>query len=326
MTQTRTIAMAATLALALMACSDDSGTTGGDGPPADRLVYQADTSPTAIMVMNADGTDRHEVGADIPGLDRTNPDWSPDGSTLVFGVTDNGVDSLWTASADGTSSKMLLECVAPCVYYDDPAYSPDGSKVAYARMALTDGATVATLETVDVQSGVVTVLSQGDEEHFFAGVRWSPDGQSLVFEYVHKTGPTLDAAVDGVELSIIDVAAGATSRRALTDPATFAATADWGPNGDVIVFSALPSTDASAPDLFTIRPDGTQLTRITTLADAGGSAEEPAWSGDGASIWFKANVAGAGSGLATVARTGGEVLPAVGDAYVPGRHPRLHKA
>lgn len=318
MIRTRCIALLATFACTFAACSDDAPSSN------ERVTYQADSSPTAIIVMRSDGSDQVEVGKDIPGSDRTNPDWSPDGTTLVFGVTNDGVDSLWTAKADGGASKLLLECSDPCIYFDDPAYSPDGSKVAYARMAVVDDATEATLETVDVATGEVTVLHPSDAEHFFAGVRWSPDGKSVVFEYVHKTGPSLDADVDGVELSVMDVAEGSASRRALTEPALFAATADWGPNGDLIVFSALPTAESLSPDLFTVHPDGTGLTRLTSLGDDGGSAEEPAWSADGKSVWFKATVPGTGTGLAVVAATGGAVRPAVGDSYRPGRHPRLH--
>jgi Tol biopolymer transport system component len=310
----------AVLVLVCVACSD------GTARPVDWLAYQADTTPPEIHVVRTDGTENSSPTSDVTGLDQTNPDWSPDGKSLVFGVTENGVDSLWTVHADGTGAAMLLECVEPCIFYDDPAWSPDGKKVAYDLMSVTDGVAIGALETVDVETGKVEVVMDGDEEHFFAGVRWSPDGSSLVFEYVHKTGPSIDGEVDGVELSVIDVATGAPSRRALTEPGTFAATADWGPYSDVIVFSALPTAEATAPDLFTIHPDGSGLTRMTSLGDDGGSAEEPAWSVDGKSVYFKARVAGEGAGLALVPAGGGEVKPAWGDTYPAGRHPRIHAA
>lgn len=310
----------AVLVFASVACSDDTA------QPVDWLTYQADTSPTEIHVVRTDGSDNTSPTGEVPGLDQTNPDWSPDGKSLVFGVTENGVDSLWTVHADGTDPAMLLECVDPCVFYDDPAWSPDGKHVAYDRMNVADGVSSGALETVDVATGEVKVVMEGDDQHFFAGARWSPDGSSLVFEYVHTAEPGMDAEVDGVELSVVDVAEGATSLRTLTDPGIFAATADWGPYGDLIVFSALPEVGAPAPELFTIHPDGSGLTRVTHLADDGGAAEEPSWSADGKSIYFKATVAGTGSGLAVVPVGGGDVRPAWGDTYPAGRHPRIHAA
>jgi Tol biopolymer transport system component len=315
------LALWSILLLALGACGDDDTAAQ---PTPDWLTYQTDTSPTEVRVVRADGTADASPTADVPGDDQTNPDWSPDGTRLVFAATVNGVDSLWTVNADGTSASMLLECAAPCIYYDDPAWSPDGTKVLYSRMSIVDGNTAAAIETVDIADGTVTELLAADAEHFFAGTRYSPDGKSVVFEHVHKTGPSLDDEVDGVALSVFDIASPATTVTALTDPGVFAATADWGPNGELIVFSALPSSDASAPDLFTIRPDGSALTRVTTLADDGGAAEEPAWSGDATSIYFKASLPEGGGGIAVVPVGGGDVKPAWGDAFTAGRHPRVH--
>jgi Tol biopolymer transport system component len=302
------------------ACGDDDSAI-----KTDRLVYQADTSPTTIMVVHADGSNKVEVGKDIPGLDRTNPDWSPDGTRLVFAVTNNGVDSLWTVNADGTGAAMLLECVDPCLVYDDPAWSPDGTKVLYSRTSEVDGKSDAALETVDVADFTVTEVLAADSEHLFSGARYSPDGTSIVFEHVHKQGTAVDAEVDGVELTVLQVAAPASTLTVLAGPDTFPVTPDWGPNGDLIVFSALADPSASAPDLFTIQPDGSGLTRVTTLADAGGAAEEPAWSGDGTTIHFTASLPDGVVGIAVVP-TGGGVKPALGDTYQPGRHPRVHAA
>ena len=46
------------------------------------------------------------------------------------------------------------------------------------------------------------------------------------------------------------------------------------------------------PDLFTISPDGSGITRLTTLSDDGGAAAEPAWSVDGSPGLFRHDYAG----------------------------------
>lgn len=304
----------------LVACGDSSSA------PVDWLTYQADTSPAEVHVVRTDGTENSSPTGDVPGLDETNPDWSPDGTRLVFAVTNNGGDSLWTVNADGTNPAVLLECVEPCAYYDDPAWSPDGTKVLYSRTSVVDGEIDAAIETVDVADGAVTVLLEAEPEYFFSGTRYSPDGTSVVYEHVHQKGTAPGGEVDGVELRLFQVTSPASTVTVLVGPDTFPVTPDWGPNGDLIVFSAFPDPSGSTPDLFTIRPDGSELTRVTTLADDGGSAEEPAWSGDATSIYFTASMPDGGGGIAVVPAGGGEPRPAWGDTYTAGRHPRVHAA
>lgn len=292
--------------------------------PVDWIAYQVDTS---IALSRTDGTGQSFPATDIAGQ-QTNPDWSPDGRQLVFAVTNVfGTDDLWTVGVDGTAATLLLACESPCRYLDDPAWSPDGTKVMYSRTSEDDeGNSVATLETVTIADRRVEVVLTAAPDEFYSGVRWSPDGTSAVVERVHKTGSRVDSEVDGATLMTLDLASPATSQRDLTDPALFGVTADWAPDGLRIVFSALPDPEARAPDLFTISPDGTGLTRLTTTDDRGGAAEEPAWSVDGTHVYFSYSTADGANGLAVVAATGGEVVPAFGETLPAGRHPRLHAA
>lgn len=315
---------AALLGVVLCSCSQEQPAPAvSSPPPADWIVYQAES---AIAVVRTDGTDASSASADVPGS-QTNPDWSPDGKRLVFAVSNGVTDDLWTVGADGKSPEVLLACTSPCVYLDDPAWSPDGTKVLYSRVSDDGhGNSIGTLETVTVADQAVEVLLMAAPDGFYAGPRWSPDGASVVLEEVHMVSPKLDSEIDGVTLTVIDVASPRHGQRSLTDPALFAATADWSGDGNLIVFSALPDPDASAPDLFTIAPDGSGLARLTTLADQGGAAFEPAWSVDGSHVYFVRTTPEGRTGLAVVPTTGGEPEPAVGGTYPAGHHPRLHAA
>jgi Tol biopolymer transport system component len=77
--------------------------------------------------------------------------------------------------------------------------------------------------------------------------------------------------------------------------------ADWSPDGSLIVFSSLPlwnwmaSLDAvglwQGQDIYTIRPDGTELSRLTNDLHSA----TPRWTPDGSGILFTrlgANAAG----------------------------------
>jgi Tol biopolymer transport system component len=295
-------------------------------PGEEWIVYQHGTGlREEVYVVRPNGSGAHSLAHQLDGSNQTNPDWSPDGSRVVFAVTGNGGrDDLWTVDADGTDPMMLLDCMDECVWFDDPAWSPDGAKVVYARMAESGGGGgVGTLETVDVASGSVTVLATGTGNDFFAGPRWSPDGRAIVAEVVHRSDPSVFADVVGVTLSVFDLAGPAPVVRPLTEPSLFAATADWSPDGATIVYSALPTDGAAAPDLFTIRPDGSGPTRLTRLVESGTSAVQPTFTIDGHDIVFVgAPAPGDDDQLLTVSVDGGEVTTAT-DTVVNGHHPRI---
>ena len=109
----------------------------------------------------------------------------------------------------------------------------------------------------------------------------------------------------------------------MTDPALFAATADWSPNGTLIAYSALASPGDTSPDLFTIHPDGSKSKQVTQLAAAGDSATHPTFTPDAATIVFVADLGTGEGGLAQVDLDGTDLGPATTDGYHPGNHPRI---
>ncbi len=294
--------------------------------PATWILFQQDAgSRQEVALVRADGTDLHAPLHDLGSGHQTNPDWSPDGTRFVFAMSDGERDDLWVADADGGNARMLLDCMRLCRFLDDPAWSPDGKRIVYSQTKLRrSGWGTATLETVDVASGAARVLLGPWKRDFTAGARYSPDGTQVVFEKVHKTGRGPDADIDAVTLSAVRLDEPSHPVRALTDPQLYAATADWSPDGERIVYSALAAAGDDAPDLFWIGPAGGVPTRLTTLADDGGFAAEPAWLPDGSGVLFSGNLA-AGSGspeLLTVALDGSGLGSAFGDETVLGRHPR----
>ncbi len=290
------------------------------------IVYQEFTGRRQeIFIVRPDGSDAHSIAAEVPGLNQLNPDWSPDGQRVVFVVTDDrGRDELWVVNADGTDAAVLVDCQDPCAYLDDPAWSPDGTSVAYSRWTETADARVVTLELHNLGNDTDDVLLTADPTDSFAGARWSPDGRSIVLEVVDTTDPMLRDDPVGVTLTVVDLDTDPPTIRPLTEAELFAATADWSPSGDTIVYSALAGPTALAPDLFTIRPDGTGLTQLTELVAGGGSAVHPSYSPDGSRILFVGQVEPDGDlVMASVSADGNDLRSATGDSYVPGRHPRL---
>lgn len=325
----RTLALlAAGVALvAVGGCTSDASPRSGpaaapEGQP--RVLFQGRGATHLLVgVAGLDGSDITYPLEDLPGGDQTNPDWSPDGSRIVLVVSDGARDDLWVADADGGNAEMLLDCRDECRYLDDPAWSPDGAAIAYSRRTARGRDGVGSLETVDVATGAVTEILPKRLRTFTAGARWSPDGSRIVFESVHTVSRRLDADVDGVSLRVVTVGSHARGP-ALTEPELFAATADWSPDGQSIVYSALARPDAAEPDLFVIPADGGQPQQVTTLGDSGGYAAEPTWRADSTTIVFSGGLGeGTGDGLLLTVTVDGSEPADMGAAQVIGRHPRV---
>lgn len=288
------------------------------------IAFQQFSARSEVMLVRPDGSDLHSPTSALPGGDRTNPDWSPDGSMLVFAVGDGARDDLWVVRTDGTGARLLADCEGDCVWLDDPAWSPDGRHVLFTRTATRDGASVGSLERIDVGSGTVTLIQTAAPKHFYAGARWSPDGRSVVLEVLEFASASVDSDIVDVSLAIIDLARPTAAGRALTERGTFPETAAWQRDGGRIVFAARPAPGAAGTDLFEIRPNGSGLRRLTNLTNEGGSATHPDVSADGTAIVFTAQRPGEGrTVLGQVNGSGGTVRSATGATYLDGVHPRL---
>lgn len=143
-------------------------------PDASRIAFTGTRqgpfgSSRRILVINADGTDVHQVSPDDTDATLTtsddSPTWSPDGTRLIF--TRNGV--LHVINADGAGLSPLPN--------DDlassPDWSPDGTRVAYASPTPGFGIRIRDADG----SNPVTVTTQAGDSH----PRWAPDNQRLVF-------------------------------------------------------------------------------------------------------------------------------------------------
>jgi Tol biopolymer transport system component len=215
---------------------------GGTALPAAAhatLVYDKNDTSThpSVFVAHDDGSAPRRLGAG------QSPDLSPDGSTVVWaGAARPTLVVSPTASA---APRTLLRDFRGSGVLD---WSPDSRSVATVA-----GPEIKAkrLVVVDVATGAQKVVATG----FFGGVSFAPAGDALVY----ARGAKDDFRYD---LYRYDVAAGTTT--ALTADHR-AGTPLWGPRS--IVFTRL--VDASVRrygpkgELYTIRPDGRGLRRLT---------------------------------------------------------------
>ena len=160
------------------------------------------------------------------------------------------------------------------------------------------------IATMDLASGRVVDLGStalaGPE-----GPRWSPDGKRIAFFSTDKMG-------NGSAVSVVD--ADGRNLRELSSSKLPARFPDWSPDGSRIVFTSLVNKIVrvggsdrlqETEDVYTVRPDWTDLRRLTTDGNSIGAV----WTPDG-TILFATGCRGdcaATGGLWTMDADGGNV-------------------
>ncbi len=274
-----------------------------DGEPW--IVYEqgghtdsAGVDGTGISMVRPDGPEPHLLIT----TRAEHPDWSPDGKLIaVVAELANDVSEIWTVNADGTDAKTLIACVeAPCVGFAAPAWSRDGKQLAFMRY-LQPAANgyeddQIAIEVLDLATGTTRVVAMSpvvaDSEYVeYISPRWSPDGIQIVFTVMRYPTPPTDENILSSSIAVVKAdGSEVDAPRILTDPALFGSYPDWSPDGVRIVFNTYPigsfQDTTKAQNLYTIRPDGTEMTQITHFGEHDARAIEPTWTPDGRRIIF----------------------------------------
>lgn len=242
--------------------------------PSD-LVFQGDR----VMVKPADGTSARALTSDDGPPHQEHPDWSPDGSHVVF---DSGFSTLWTARFDGEGLEQIYECLDPCYVVQDGAWSPDGRSIAF--MEGTGDGTVTTsgkiqILTIDTKT-VRTVFEDTTGTGLVSAPRWSPDGRSIVFEAdTYASNKQTEEKIVRGRIGIIGVDGPPEPRFIASGTDQPASTPDWSRTGGLVVFS-------KGDNLVTVRPDGSKQHVITKFNGKTEHAIQPTFAPSGDLIVF----------------------------------------
>ena len=251
--------------LAMPAKEAEAAFPGENGKLVFSYLVSFDRDPSGIFAVNPDGTERTELTRAHFEYRDASPAVSPDGDRVVFQrfqdtYFDRPDDDLWLVGTDGTGLQNLTD--SPSVFEGPPAWSPDGSKIAFAT-----------------EEAIWTISQDGSEKRriadgSFGTPAWSPDDSKIAFT---RGGDvyTMDADGSGIV-------------RLTDDPATDSSP-DWSPDGSKIVFD---SRRDGKGGIYVMNADGSEERKLpidTTYQEEDATYygdSEPAWSPDGTKIAF----------------------------------------
>jgi Tol biopolymer transport system component len=132
---------------------------------------------SAVWVMRADGTGAHRVSHDR-GYDDGHPNWSPDGSRIVFSRCSRLLFTCRVATMDvsGNRIRELTHDYWHDGSVDTPVWSPDGTRIAFQsdRGGYDSRVWVVRADGVGLRRLTPSRVTAGLPD-------WSPDGSHIVF-------------------------------------------------------------------------------------------------------------------------------------------------
>ena len=183
--------------------------------------------------------------------------WSPAGDRFACqGFTDDEPsekNGMYTVrSSDGGGLVRLTHARPPGDVPGD--YSPDGSRIVFLRSDPSPQACFecGALFVVNTDGSGLRQITPPDLAQAATG-SWSPDGRWILFGARH--GKLYIVHPDGTGLRRIPLHDG--------PGRSFAGSASWSPDGTRILFSLFWKPNGYQPDLFTARPDGSDLMQVT---------------------------------------------------------------
>jgi TolB protein len=308
---------AAAVALTVAVAPSQATYPGKNGRIAFRRYFDNDHRLSAIFTINVDGSGEQRVTHAPKGFVDDQPDWSPDGSLVVFSrCVPEGLCAVYTVHADGSHLKRLSP---PCPGGKGPpkceddanvSFLPDGKHVVFTR---TSGKANRTQK--NQHSDLVVSDLKGEHRRVVLGSKpyqaeynyaaYSPDGRRFVYEHANSllAKPRLRHAL------FVATSNGEADHRIIAWALDAGDNPDWSPDGKWIVFRTHIESDTNS-NIAIVHPDGTGLRLLTHFTSAV-NMRSASFSPDGEWIVFATDRAQGGNPAVYVMRIDGSELQEV---------------
>jgi Tol biopolymer transport system component len=274
---------------------------------------------SSAFLVRPDGTGVHQLVNTVLGSE-VRATWSPDGASVAYvqaipegepGLS--GQAGVWVVDADGAEPRLVIPCDGRCVALDYVDWASDGRLYVGAALDALDGdsppATFQIWRHDPATGETAAILTRSGDGMTVEQPRVSPDATQVVYfrqQFFDPAEP--DVFFDGeTAIFVADIAGG--EERRLTPWDIYAATPDWSVD-DRIVFNSYdirlysPMEFPGSRDLYVVRPDGTDLQRLTFNDGGRLRSGQPRWTPDGTGITYTEWIGTSFSRLAYIASDG----------------------
>lgn len=269
--------------------------------------------------------------------------WSPRGDRIAFTGDQGdavGGAGLFLISPQGGPPQRLTQNSPQALPDHQPAWSPDGKRLAFARSDPVGG--TRDLFELDIASGNVTRLSR-EKLHYLHGISYAANGQDLIYattqhdsrmlmRWDRRHARAVPLGLEGsapamgrdgqlvyalmrshVSIGEVLLDGSSTAPRRLIGSVASDRQPDFNAAQRLLAFS---SRRSGLPQIWTARLDGGQAQGLTRLA---GRATAPAWSVDGRRLAFVGHCGEQQrTGLCLLDTQGGQVRALAADGFLYG--------
>jgi Tol biopolymer transport system component len=203
-----------------------------------------------IYTMRSDGTGVRRLTDLDPSVER--PQWSPDGTKIVFQVDrpDNDCGGIAVMDRDGSDLVDITPgryLARGCVW--GPTFTPGGHRIVFAAKRC--GRCIQNIKSVRLEGTDLRRVVRA-RRLFKLYPKVSPDGRTVAFLVEGSSGN-----------AIYTVRMNGTHVRRVVPYSVDPGGVSWAPNGKRIVFSDHANTLSEPGNLDTARPDGTGFRQVT---------------------------------------------------------------